>query len=139
LQAPYKGLCNGNGNGNGDEVLPLGNTNASLWNSRHMEFLTAGPQSWMNYEMQSYRQWCSFGASRPDVDADSVIASAKAFRAYTASKGTKTQYVTKPHNFIAQGAYGTDWEKEMSSTEKPKTEYSEQITKYVKEPDWAKE
>jgi len=79
------------------------------WNSRFHEFLTAGPKCWLNWEQMAFDAWKYLRNSDPTVSADDIIASAIAFKQAKELDKTESRYITRPHNFLASGAYKTDW------------------------------
>jgi len=82
---------------------------SSSWNSRFHEFLTAGPPCWLNFEAQAFLEWKNMPYSDPTVTEDDIIASAMAFRGAKERDKTESRYITRPNNFLASGAYKTDW------------------------------
>jgi len=120
-------------NENVNDVLPLGNTSASDWRSHFMMFLTSGPSCWLPWEYQASRSWSGLGRSRPDITPESMVESAKAFSEYSIREKTKDKFIKKPHTFIDEGWYQTDWTK-MGSEKK---EVVEDAYSKLKSPDWA--
>ena len=84
-------------------------THAQSWSSRFHEFLTAGPKCWLTWEQMAFLEWKKVPYSDPTASADDIIASAIAFKQAKELDKTESRYITRPHNFLASGAYKTDW------------------------------
>jgi uncharacterized protein YdaU (DUF1376 family) len=88
------------------------------WNSRFHEFLTAGPATWLNYETMAFLEWKKVPYNDPTVTVEDCIASAMAFRLRVEADKTDGRYITRPNNFLASGAYRTNWAEAGKSTVK---------------------
>lgn len=111
------GICISSSEGSAE-----GNQPKRAWNTFFHEFLTAGPPCWMNYEFQAFEKWKQVPYSDPTAEPEDLIASAMAFRLRMEADKTDSRYITRPNNFLASGAYKTDWTKiESAETKKAKT------------------
>lgn len=86
-------------------ILP--NSAKSVWQSRHSEFIHAGPDEWIPYDFQSGKQWAMLFDC--NYNPDGLIFSAIDYKKYCIETKTSGRFVKLPHNWLRDGDFSTNW------------------------------